>query len=35
MRKTLCALLIPSRFTLCNVTEFNDLYVMNNSSNDE
>jgi len=26
---------IPTRFTLCNVTEYNDLYVMNNSSNDE
>ena len=26
---------IPAKFSLCNVTEFNDFYTMNNSSNDE
>ena len=26
---------IPARFSLCNVSEFNDFYTMNNSSNDE
>ena len=26
---------IPAKFSLCNVTKFNDFNTMNNSSNDE